>query len=101
MPLNFPPLPFRAAKEVLTFYRDFSHTIPDELNTACLLTAAPDGVPVVVIAVCYNGAIEAGEQILKPLRTFGQPLADYLRPMPYTEIQSLGGSMALPGRQNY
>lgn len=93
--------PFGTAKDVLKFYRDFSCTIPDELNMACLLTSSPDGVPVVVIAVCYNGAIEAGEKILKPLRKFGQPVADYFRPMPYTEIQSLVGSMALPGRQNY
>jgi FAD/FMN-containing dehydrogenase len=93
--------PFRAAKDVLKFYRDFSSTIPDELNTACLLTSTPDGAPVVVIGVCYNGAIEVGEKILKPLRTFGQPVADYLRPMLYTEIQSLVGSMVRPGRQNY
>ena len=93
--------PFAKAREVLRFYGDFSCAIPDELNTACLLTSLPDGAPVVVIAVCYNGHIDAGEKVLKPLRTFGQPLADDIRPMPYTEIQSLVGSMVLPGRQNY
>ncbi len=93
--------PFERARDVLRFYRDFSSTIPDEMNTVCLLTSLPDGVPVVVIAVCYNGTIDAGEKALKPLRAFGRPLADHLRPMPYTEIQSLVGSMAPPGRQNY
>lgn len=93
--------PFHAAKDVLKFYRDFSREIPDELNTVCILTSLPDGAQVVVIGVCYNGAIDAGEQVLNPLRKFGQPLADDIRPMPYSEIQSLVGSLTPPGRQNY
>ena len=93
--------PFAQAKEVLRFYRDFSRAIPDELNTFCLLTTLPDGVPVVAMAVCYNGAIAAGEEVLHPVRAFGAPLVDQIRPMPYTEMQRLVGSMALPGRQNY
>jgi hypothetical protein len=93
--------PFAKAREVLRFYGDFSRSIPDELNTVCLFTSLPDGAPAVVIAVCYNGNIDAGEKVLQPLRKFGQPLADHIRPMPYTEIQSLVGSMVLPGRQNY
>ena len=51
---------------MLRFYRDFSRAIPDELNTVGLLTTSPDGVPVVAIAVCYNGAIDAGEEVLQP-----------------------------------
>lgn len=74
--------PFKTAKDVLKFYRDFSRTIPDELNTVCLLTSSPDGVPVVVIAVCYNGSIEAGEKILKPLKKFGQPVPITSAPCP-------------------
>ena len=93
--------PFAQAKDVLRFYRDFSRAIPDELNTVGLLTTSPDGVPVVAMAVCYNGAIAAGEEVLHPVRAFGAPLVDQIRPMPYTEIQRLVGSMVLPGRQNY
>jgi FAD/FMN-containing dehydrogenase len=93
--------PFAQAQDVLRFYRDFSRVIPDELNTFGLLTTLPDGAPVVAMAVCYNGAIAAGEEILHPVRAFGAPLVDQIRPMPYTEMQRLVGSMALPGRQNY
>ncbi len=93
--------PFAQAKEVLRFYRDFSRAIPDELNTVCLITALPDGVPVAAIGVCYNGAITAGEEVLHSVRAFGAPLVDQIRPMPYTEIQRLVGAMVLPGRQNY
>ena len=82
--------PFAQAKEVLRFYRDFSRAIPDELNTVGLLATLPDGVPVIAIAVCYTGAIAAGEEILRPVRVFGPPLVDQIRPMPYPEIQRLG-----------
>ncbi|MGH8069493.1 MAG: FAD-binding oxidoreductase [Candidatus Entotheonellia bacterium] len=93
--------PFEQAKDVLRFYRDFSRAIPDELNTVGLLTTSPDGVPVVAMAVCYNGAIAAGQEVLQPLRAFGTPLVDQIHPMPYTEIQRLVGAMVLAGRQNY
>jgi FAD/FMN-containing dehydrogenase len=93
--------PFAQAKDMLRFYRDFSRAIPDELNTVGLLTTSPDGVPVAAMGVCYNGAIAAGEEILHPVRAFGTPLVEQIRPMPYTEIQRLVGAMVLPGRQNY
>src|SRR5215475_10576045 len=65
--------PFTKAKEALTFYRDFATAIPDEVNTVGGLLTSPDGVPVVAIAVCYTGSLEAGEQVLRPLRAFGPP----------------------------
>src|SRR5262245_57805404 len=68
--------PFAQAKEILRFYRDFSRAIPDELNTVFLITTLPDGVPVVAIGVCYNGAIAAGEEVLHPVRAIGTPLVD-------------------------
>jgi hypothetical protein len=93
--------PCAQAHAVLRFYRDFSSAIPDEVNTFGLLPTLPDGVPVVALAVWYNGAIAAEEVVLHPVRAFGAPLVDQMRPMPYTAIQRLVGAMALPGRQNY
>ena len=81
--------PFARAKEVLQFYSEFSRTIPDELNTVCVLLTSPDGEPVVAIAVCYNGSIDNGEQVLRPLREFGPPLADLIGPMPYMALQTM------------
>jgi FAD/FMN-containing dehydrogenase len=68
--------PFSKAKDALRLYRDFATSIPDEVNTIGGLLTSPDGVPVVAIAVCYNGGLEAGEKVLRPLRAFGPPLAD-------------------------
>jgi len=93
--------PFEKAKEVLTFYREFTSAAPDELAANVVLLTMPDGTPVAAIAVCYNAPIEAGERILRPLRAFGPPLADQIGPMPYTAAQKLADAFYPPGIQNY
>jgi Berberine and berberine like len=42
----------------------------------------------VSIAVCYCGAIDEGEQLLRPLRTFQRSVADTIQPTPYIALQS-------------
>jgi FAD/FMN-containing dehydrogenase len=93
--------PFEKAKEVLKFYSEFSSNIPDELNTVGALLASPEGSKVVAIAVCYNGPINQGEEVLRPLQEFGPPLANQIASMPYMAIQTaLDGSFPR-GRQYY
>ena len=93
--------PFERAREVMRFYRDFSAAIPDELNTVGALLTAPEGLRVAAIAVCYNGALEEGEKVLRPLREFGPPLKDQIGPMPYTAVQSMMDATFPRGRQYY
>jgi hypothetical protein len=93
--------PFEKAQEVLTFYRDFTRTAPDELASGVVLVTLPDGIPVAAIPVCYNGPIVEGERILKPLRAFGPPLADQIGPIPYTAAQQLIDAFYPPGLQQY
>jgi FAD/FMN-containing dehydrogenase len=78
--------PFAKAKEALAYYRDFAKAIPDEVNTMVGLLTSPDGDLMAVIAVCYNGSLDAGERVLRPLREFGPPVADQIRPMAYREV---------------
>jgi FAD/FMN-containing dehydrogenase len=80
--------PFSEATDVLRFYQQFSREIPDELNTVGALLHTPEGVPVAGIVGCYNGPFDAGERVLRPVRTFGSPLVDEIQPMPYTAIQT-------------
>jgi FAD/FMN-containing dehydrogenase len=80
---------FDRARDVLRFYRDFSADIPDELNTMTALLTLPEGAQVIAIMVCYNGDLKRGEEILRPLRAFGAPLADEIGPMPYTALQTI------------
>jgi FAD/FMN-containing dehydrogenase len=89
------------AGEVLRFYRDFTRTAPDELAAYAALVTAPDGMPVVAIVVCYNGPVEAGERVIRPLRQFGPPIADMVQPMPYTAFQSILNDANPPGLQVY
>jgi FAD/FMN-containing dehydrogenase len=93
--------PFSRAAEVLKWYRDFSATIPDALNTIGGLTTAPDGTKVVAMLVCYHGPLAAGERVLRPLRTFGPPLVDEIRPRPYREVQTLLDAASPRGRRYY
>jgi FAD/FMN-containing dehydrogenase len=93
--------PFARAREVLRFYSDFSSRIPDEVNTICALLSTPEGEKVVAIAVCYNGSIDRGEEVLRPLREFGPPLADHIGPMPYGVLQTMLDASFPRGRQYY
>jgi FAD/FMN-containing dehydrogenase len=89
------------AAEVLGFYDDFTRTSPDELGTFVGFVTSPEGERVMAIFVSYNGAVEEGQRILKPLREFGPPLADMIGPMPYVQVQRMMDDAFPAGRQNY
>src|SRR5918911_976812 len=95
--------PLTVAKEALQFYREFTRTEPDDLTTTCAMVASlPDGdQPVVAFILCYSGPLEKGEEVVRPLRDFGSPVADMVGPMPYTALQALGGAFFPPGRLSY
>jgi FAD/FMN-containing dehydrogenase len=93
--------PFEKAKQALTFFREFTSTAPDELAADIVLITMPDGNAVAGIAVCYNGTIEEGERVLKPVREFGPPMADQIGPIPYTAAQKMLDAFYPPGIQNY
>ena len=91
--------PFAQSTQVLQHYRECTRTAPDELTVyACLITSE-DGEPVVALAACYAGPLERSEDVVRPLRTCGTPLADQLRPMRYTELQSLIDEARPAGRR--
>jgi FAD/FMN-containing dehydrogenase len=93
--------PFEKAKEVLAWYREFTRTAPDALASGAVLVTMPDKTLVAGIVVCYNGPLNEGERVLKPLRAFGPPLADQIGPMPYTAAQQLIDAFYPPGLQQY
>ncbi len=81
--------PLDRAAEMLSFYRDFCPTLPDEAEAYAALMTSPEGVPMAAMLLGYNGPIEEGERVLAPARHFGQPAADLVAPMPYTARQSM------------
>jgi FAD/FMN-containing dehydrogenase len=102
--------PAARASEVLAFYRDYVASAPDELTTIAVLRMAPPapfippevhGQPVVVIGACYAGPVEEGERAVAPLRRFGEPLVDFIRPTPYVSHQALLDPTAPHGLNYY
>ena len=93
--------PAEKTEKLVKFWREFAAESPDELVTQGGSFRLPDGVPVFGIAACYCGALADGEKVLKPLRTFGSPLADALSPMSYVQIQSMFEPFLPPGRRVY
>jgi len=101
---------FADAPEVFRFFADYVATAPDELSvTASTFRAPPDfpvpneliGELVTMLAICYAGDIAEGERILRPLRSFGRPLADLVAKMPYTALQSASDASYPNGQRNY
>lgn len=98
------------ASRVLRQYRDFAREAPRACCVwAVLLTAPPlpflperfHGTKIVSLFQCYSGDVEQGEQVLAPLRTFGDPIADAVAPMPYTVVQRLLDLQYVRGKRNY
>ncbi len=98
------------AAEVLRFHRDFAAAAPEELTTIVILRWLPQlpklppflrGMPVIGIAVCHCGLIEAGERAVQPLRAFGPPLVDGIGLKPYVEHQTMFDAAQPAGRCNY
>jgi len=81
--------PRARAAELIAFHREFLARTPDELDTTIGFLNAPDGMPLVAIVAVWTGAPAEGERVLAPLRQFGPPVADFIRPMAYTEVQSM------------
>jgi FAD/FMN-containing dehydrogenase len=93
--------PITQATEVLRFYREFTASQPDELQTWAGILTLPDGNLVVALVPCYVGSLDEGERLLAPLRRFGTPVADTIAPLPYVAMQQLFDAAFPPGRLNY
>jgi FAD/FMN-containing dehydrogenase len=87
--------PLDGARDVAIAYRDLAEAAPDELGSALAVITGPAedfvppelvGRPVLALAVCYSGPVEAGWEVLRPLLDMQPPL-NLVGPMPYTEFQ--------------
>lgn len=108
----FGPTVYRLADapEVLRRYRNFARGAPNECSVyADLLTAPPlpflpedaHGTKVLFVAQFYAGEVEKGEEILRPLREFGEPIADAVAPTPYAAVQSTFDPLQPKGARYY
>ena len=93
--------PLDQGRDVLRFYREFTETAPDELTVSASLMTARDGAPLLALAACYAGSLQTGETVMRPLRKFGSPVADLVRPIAYPQMQRLLDEAFPAGRRNY
>ena len=102
--------PAAKAKDLLRFYRGWTQMLPDELSTmVAFLTAQPEsfvpkklvGTPMIAVALCHAGAVEAGEKLVKPLREFAPAAIDLLGPLPYLALQGIFNPSAPKGIHAY
>ncbi len=90
--------PMDLAGAVLRHHRDWIADCPDELMTLVVQRLAPPlpvvpaelvGRPVVAVVACYAGDVEAGERVLRPMRTFGAPVLDLFAAKPFVAHQQM------------
>jgi FAD/FMN-containing dehydrogenase len=102
--------PFHQAKQVLTRYREFVESAPEELNVWALLRKAPPlpflpgnvhGKEVVVLVTFYVGDVAKGRKLIEPLRRFGDPHGEHIGVQPYTQWQKAFDPLLTPGARNY
>ncbi|WP_433628682.1 FAD-binding oxidoreductase [Halomicrococcus sp. NG-SE-24] len=98
------------APDVIRHVRDFNADAPDESAVWVILRKAPPlpflpedvhGVGVVIVVAFYAGDVEAGEEVLAPVREYGDPIADAVAPHRYAEFQQSFDPLLTEGARNY
>jgi FAD/FMN-containing dehydrogenase len=96
--------------EVLRFYRDWVADAPDELMTIVVHRKAPPlpfvpeelhGEPVVMVIPCWIGDPDEGERFIRPMKEFGDAVADVCVQKPFLAHQSMFDPSFVPGRWYY
>jgi FAD/FMN-containing dehydrogenase len=102
--------PMDQARKVLSQYRQFAASAPEELNVWVVMRQAPPlpflpesvhGRGVVVLAVFYCGDVDKGRELIEPLRHFGDPHGEHIGVQPYGDWQQAFDPLLTPGARNY
>jgi FAD/FMN-containing dehydrogenase len=89
--------PLDAAADALRFFRDFTASTPEELGALAVFRLAPPapfipealhGKPVLAIVVCYVGDVDEAQGVVQPLRDFGDPIIDAIKPKSFAAHNS-------------
>ena len=79
--------PIEMLGEYLHFYRDIMANAPDELMVE--LSIAPTSPPMLVATACYSGNVTSSQAVLAPIRKFGPPLFDGIRPTKLSQLTAI------------
>ena len=101
---------FADTPEVMRWYRELLPALPEELSGWIGLITIPPAPPFpeelwgrtsCAIVWCYTGAHDRADEVLEPVRSYGQPLVVGLQPMPFTVLQSAFDALYPAGLQWY
>jgi FAD/FMN-containing dehydrogenase len=93
--------PFTQARDLLTFFAEYSADLPDEVNVEPTGFMTEEGQRIVSVSVTYAGDPREGERVLAPLRAFGRPLEDTIGLSSYAEMQTRADEYYAHGTLNY
>lgn len=102
--------PFDQARNLLDKYREYVKGLPDEMSCWVVLRKAPPlpflpeewhGKEVIIFAACYTGDMQEGEQVMAPMRAWGDPIADVISPHSLVLWQAAFDPLATEGSRNY
>ncbi|AZH25156.1 FAD-binding oxidoreductase [Haloplanus aerogenes] len=102
--------PYEAIPETLQFYDEFMSNAPNGVGCyAAILQGSPEyGLPerfhgetLLAFRGLYAGDVADGKDAFRPLREFGDPIADLTKPVPYTVYQQQADDLYCEGHRNY
>jgi FAD binding domain-containing protein/berberine-like enzyme len=101
---------FEDTEAVMRWYRELLPSLPEELNGWIGLLTIPPAPPFPEalwgrkscgIVWCYTGPADQADEVLAPVREFGDPLLVGLGSMPFTALQSAFDALYPAGLQWY
>jgi FAD/FMN-containing dehydrogenase len=89
------------ARSVLGYYAESGNALPDEMNMNLTLLTTPAGERRIVVEAVWSGDPGDADNVLKPLRNIGKPLADTVKAVPYARFQTRGDNSNRHGVRQY
>ncbi|MCB2218590.1 MAG: FAD-binding oxidoreductase [Desulfobulbaceae bacterium] len=96
--ISMPIYAMENAREVMTACQKYMAAAPDDLMVLGVYWSGPpipevpkkhQGEPVVILLGCYTGLPEHAQEVISPLRTIGEPIADLSADMGWKDVQRL------------
>jgi FAD/FMN-containing dehydrogenase len=83
--------PIDRARELLEFYGEYSHSVPEDMYVDADMYVPSGGEPgAFTFQTTYSGPAADAERVLAPLRKLGKPLDDTIKAQDYVAIQRSG-----------
>src|SRR5262245_61595487 len=98
------------SKEILSWWRDFIASAPEEIGGWFAFLKVPPGPPfpeelhtktVCGVVWCYTGPLDKAEAAFAPIRAFKKPAVDFVGPVPFPAFQSMFDPLVPKGIQSY